>query len=369
MTARERLFAALDGSPTDRAPVWLLFPYHPIGCYVDVRTHPKYRRVFDASKKYAIMLNRRGLNAPLHAPDVTRGHSEEVVDGVQVKRETLEHASRVLTKESAPGRIKHMLNSSEDLEAFCDFPVETDPARIESALDGQLQQYMQEKQEFPEEYGAMMLPLNEPIGALYGISNLEEYAIWSLTHSDGVDGFLDRVMEHKRMVYRYCLERELADVYFLVGSELASPPLVNRATFQRWVVPYARGLIELIHSYGKRVIQHYHGQIKEIMPDFVTMGPDGLHTIEAPPVGDCTFAEAFDVVGSGMTLIGNVQYDDFRALSADQMARAVRDVLDECRGQRLILSPTAGPYDPDPPDALIENYVAFMTAAWEYPWP
>jgi hypothetical protein len=54
----------------DQVPVWLLFPYHSVGYYVDVRTHPAYLPVFEASKNRAIMLDRRGLGVALHAPEV-----------------------------------------------------------------------------------------------------------------------------------------------------------------------------------------------------------------------------------------------------------------------------------------------------------
>ncbi len=209
----------------------------------------------------------------------------------------------------------------------------------------------------------MMLDLGEPIGPLYGTCNLEEYAIFSLTHTEQVEAWLERAMERYRIVYRYCLEHDLADVYFLVGSEMASPPLVSRRTFQRWVVPFARELIALVHAYGKRVIQHYHGQIREILPDFVTMGADGLHTIEAPPIGNCTLTEAYRLTEERITLIGNIQYDDFRALPPAGMARLVRETLREVGSRRFILSPSAGPFDPDVPDIVIRNYFAFLDAA------
>jgi uroporphyrinogen-III decarboxylase len=96
------------------------------------------------------------------------------------------------------------------------------------------------------------------------------------------------------------------------------------------------------------------------------MGPDGLHTIEAPPVGNCTFTEAFEIVGDKIALIGNIQYDDFRALTPDEMRRAVIAVLDECRGKRLILSPSAGPYEESITPEMAENYLVFMKTAWEY---
>ncbi len=173
-------------------------------------------------------------------------------------------------------------------------------------------------------------------------------------------------MEQKLIIYQYCLERDLADVYFMVGSELASPPLVSPETFQEWIVPYARELVELVHSYGKHVIMHYHGQIKEILPYFLEMGADALHTIEAPPVGNCTLTEAFSIVQDKIVLIGNIQYDCFRSYTPREMDRAVLEVVEEVRGKRFILSPTAGPYDENVSDRLIENYLQFLRSGWEY---
>ena len=364
MTSRERLFAALAGRPSDHVPVWLLFPYHPTSYYVDVRRHPAYRPVAEAARRMAVTLNRRHFRVPLHAPAVTWRHE----DSGGVKRSTLTCGAARLVQEQGPGRVKKLLDTDEDLAAWLRLPLNLDARAIRAALDGQLARHEQERREFPTDDGAMMLDLGEPIGPLYGHANLESYAIWSLTHDEAVREFLDRVMVQKRIVYTWCLERELADVYFLVGSELASPPLVSRATFQRWILPHARELIALVRGHGKHVIQHYHGAIREILPDFAAMSPDGLHTIEAPPVGDCTFTQAYETLGDGITLIGNVQYDEFRARSRPQMEAAVRQVLDECRGRRLILSPSAGPFDENPSPRLIENYLTFLETAWAYPW-
>jgi uroporphyrinogen-III decarboxylase len=369
MTSRERLLAALSGQPTDRVPIWLLFPFHATSYYVDVRNHPTYRPIFEASKGRAVMLDRRNLSVPLFTPDVSQRHETVKEDGGEVGRQILEHRGRKLVSETrrhAGGTtVRKLLTDEEELERYCSLPVLADRKRIHAALAEHFPRYELERAEFPAEHGAMMLDLGEPIGPLYGASKLEEYAVWSLTHDGIVRGFLDRVMEQKRIVYRWCLERDLADVYFLVGSELASPPLVSRATFQRWIVPYAKELIELIHCYGKKAIQHYHGQIREILEDFVEMAPDGLHTIEAPPTGNCTFTQAYEVTGDTVTLIGNIQYDCFRSYTPEQMAEAVRVVIAECRGKRFILSPTAGPYEPDIPPAMVENYLTFLKTGWE----
>ena len=370
MTSRERLFAALKGEPTDRVPVWLLFPYHKTGYYVDVRTNPCYVPVFEESRRTAVMLDRRNLGMPLWVPEVAVSNAAFTENGWDVKRTTLRCGDDELFSETrrSDGEtlVRKMLTTDADLETLLRFPVETDRRRIEAHLDGILLAYRREQSEFPADYGSMMLDQGEPIGALYAMADLESLAIWSLTHSDAVVRFLERVMLQKRIVYEYCLERDLADIYFLVGSEMAAPPFVSLATFRRWIMPYATELIGRIHARGKFVIQHFHGHIREVLPEFLPMGPDGLHTIEAPPVGNCTFAQAYDVVGDRITLIGNIQYDCFRSYSPARMAQAVREVLDECRGRRFILSPTAGPYEETIPASMTENYLTFLKAAWEH---
>ncbi len=373
MNARTRLFAALRGEPTDRVPVWLLFPYHRAGYYGDVRSEPSYAPVVAAADACAITLNRRHLGVHQFTPEVRESYEQIREGGDTLDRWYIEYRGQRIFAEtrSGPGgtRIKRLLSTDAELEFYCALPLNLDPAAITAELDAQLPRYLEEKAEFPEPLGAMMLDLGEPVGVLYHSSNLEEYAVWSLTHADLVAGFLEGRMQQVRQVYRYCLEHRLADVYFLVGSELASPPLVSRATFQRWVVPYAAELIGMIRAAGAYAIQHYHGQIREILPDFLTMAPHALHTIESPPIGDCTLTEAYRVVGDRIALIGNVQYDEFRALTPERMADAVRGVLAEARGRRLILSPTAGPYEPSLTPHQVANYLAFVKTAWEHPWP
>jgi hypothetical protein len=71
-------------------------------------------------------------------------------------------------------------------------------------------------------------------------------------------------------------------------------------------VPYAKELIALVRGHGKFAIQHYHGQIRELLDDFAEMAPDGLHTIEAPPVGNCTLEQAYAALGDRITLLGEL---------------------------------------------------------------
>jgi len=278
MTNRERLFAVLNGEQVDRVPIWLLFPYHRLGCYVDVSNIPKYKGIWDMALKHTIMLDRRHMGANMYTDQVISRSEKVTEDGWEINRRIIQYQgnsiiSEFKKKDGITEQTKFIENE-DDLEFFCSLPINTDKDKIYEEMNGQLEKYLQEKKEFPEEMGSMMLDLGEPIGALYGAANLTEYPIWSITHDEIIVDFLNRNMERYRHIYQFCLDNDLAEVYFLVGSELASPPMVSRDTFQRWIVPFAQELIAMIHSHGKKAIQHYHGQIKEILPDFLTMAPD-----------------------------------------------------------------------------------------------
>ncbi|OGV49626.1 MAG: hypothetical protein A2X49_04680 [Lentisphaerae bacterium GWF2_52_8] len=372
MNGRQRLFAALNGEPSDHVPIWLLFPYHKTSYYADVKTLLAWREIHELSMKKAITLNRRNLQAPLFSPEVRITDQNFEEGAAQISRTSYEWRNVRLFSEifrsPKETKVKKLLENEEDLEAFCSLPLARS-SDIIPCLDSQLAQYKREFDEFPKELGSMMLDLGEPIAALYNNSNLEEFAIWSLSRNDLVESFLQKSMAYFRTVYSYCLERNLSDLYFMVGSELAAPPLVGIDTFRKWIVPFSAELTRMIHSKNCKVIQHFHGQVKNILPYFLEIGADALHTIEAPPIGNCTMSEAYAATGGRMTLIGNIQYDDFCRWDSAKIEAETLRLLEECRGKRFILSPTAGPYDPNPPETLLKNYKTFLETAWNHDWP
>ncbi len=356
MTNRERILGVLRGEAVDRVPVWLLFPWDRTSYYTDVRSEPSYAPVVDAMRRSASILNRRNFDIDVFRGDFRDAFPEKRFR-TSLPRELSTRVDDSATPLTAAGRF---LDSEEDLDIFLSLPVEDDPGVIDAALSSFLPGYRAERAAFPQDSGAMMLDLGEPIGVLYAASNLLEYPVWSLTRRGEIAAFLRRLQRHFTEKYRWCLERDLADVYFMVGSELAAPPMVGPETFREWILPFHKELIDLVHSYDRLVITHFHGRIRNLLDEFLRLAPDGLHTIEEPPVGDCPLSEALDRVDDRIALIGTIQYDEFRALEPDAMRAEVRRVLSAAKGRRFILSPTAGPFHPALDERMRDNYLAFL---------
>jgi uroporphyrinogen-III decarboxylase len=358
MTNRERILGVLRGEEVDRVPIWLLFPWDRITYYTDVRREPSFAPVVEAMTRTASVLNRRTFDIDVFSTDFRRAFAgKSFASSLPRALSTQEVTASGSTPLTAAGRF---LDSVEDLETFMSLPINDSAGSVGRLLEVFLPAYQSESRCFPIDMGAMMLDLGEPVGVLYAAANLLEYPVWSLSHRAQISAFLRRLQSHFLEKYRWCLERDLADIYFLVGSELAAPPMVGPETFREWVLPFQKELIDLVHSFGKLVITHFHGRIRDRLEDFIGLAPDGLHTIEEPPIGDCPLADALRIVDDRMALIGTVQYDNFLALDAEAMRAEVRRILREANGRRFVLSPTAGPFHPTLNDRMRDNYLAFM---------
>ena len=162
------------------------------------------------------------------------------------------------------------------------------------------------------------------------------------------------------------MERNIGEVFFIVGAEFAGPPLVSPAKFSEMSARYVKGIVDLIREYGKWSIVHYHGNLYRILDGMKAIGPDGLHTVEAPPIGDCTISQAREVLGKETILIGNIQYDDLARREPAEIEAMVQAAVEEGRSGRFILSPTAGPYEQEIGEQQVGNYLAFIEAGIKY---
>lgn len=88
--------------------------------------------------------------------------------------------------------------------------------------------------------------------------------------------------------------------------------------------------------------------------------------LEQPPIGDCTLAQAREVLGRDTALIDPVQYDDLIRLPGDAIEEQVRDAFRQASDGKFILSPTAGPYEDTLAEHSVENFLRFIDAGLQY---
>lgn len=214
--------------------------------------------------------------------------------------------------------------------------------------------------------GLMMIDIGDPLEPLYHLTSAENFSMWTITDYERLISFTDEMYRRVYDFYRYLLENNVGDVFFIVGAEFAGPPLVSPSKFNELCSRYVKGIVDLIREYGKWSIVHYHGNLYKVLQGFKHINPDGLHTIEAPPIGDCTITQAREVLGKDMVLIGNIQYDDLLRKDRYEIDEMVRLAIEEGKSGKFILSPTAGPYESEISYKMVENYLAFIEAGIKY---
>lgn len=363
LTSRERLTRLFDGRDIDRVPVWLLAPFHRLGCYADIYNNTYYKKIVSCIDKYCDTFDRRSYGKGFcynGNPDIKKVKYTVNEGGFKVTYDTISYGDHVFTLTVRKGEfnteIIHRVSDADRLEEILSIPY--------VPLKPDISKYETEKSELGNR-GLMMIDIGDPLGPLYHLMSAEDFAVCTLTDYERILGFLDIMYERVIEFYKFFLENNIGDVFFIVGSEFAGPPLVSPDKFNEMSARYVKGICDLIRAYGKKSIVHYHGNLLHVLPGMKEISADGLHTIEAPPIGNCTISQARAVLGD-MVLIGNVQYDDLVHLTPDQIDMKVKTVIAEGMNGRFILSPTAGPYENILTDRTIENYLTFVDAGIRY---
>jgi uroporphyrinogen-III decarboxylase len=364
LSSRERLIRLFNGKDIDRVPIWLLAPYHSLEYYADIYNLDCYKSIVEYIDKYCDTFDRRVFNSGFcyntHS-EIKHDKYVEEVNGDVIEKETVHYRDISFTKFISRGKsgtkIKAFIDEIDDLEKILSLPY-TPP-------QPEVSKFFLEQKELGDN-GLMMVDIGDPLQPLYHLASAENFSIWTLTDFDKITAFTDEMYKRVINFYKYLLEKNVGDVFFIVGAEFAGPPLVSPTKFNELSARYIMGIVDLIREYGKKSIVHYHGNLYKVLEGMKEINPDGLHTIEAPPIGDCTISQARRVLGKDMVLIGNIQYDDLVRKSKEEIEFMVKQTIEEGKSGRFILSPTAGPYETYIDERTIQNYLTFIEAGVRY---
>lgn len=251
LSSRERLARLFAGKELDRVPIWLLSPYHRLACYADIYNNPQYAEIVKKIVTSCDIFDRRTYEKGVcyNANPEIKSEYKELKDGngiIQLSSITYKdfRLEKFISRGNGRTEVKYFIDDFDDLERLLEIPY------VPPVPD--ISQYEKEKQELGDK-GLMMIDIGDSLCPLYHLMSAEDFAVSSLTEYDRMLQCLDVIHERVLGLYRYFLERDIGDVFFIVGAEFAGPPLVSPDKFNALSARYVKSIVDLIRSYGEKI--------------------------------------------------------------------------------------------------------------------
>lgn len=366
MNSRERLLAAFQSQPVDRAPikVWSAAPWLEVW-------HPGYQPVLDRALAKTDLAIQWGMDtgyymthpsaAPTTVLDRASAHEDYRERHVTVSTPLgeLTHVEAYSPIHKPGYTKKYTIETVEDARRFLSIPY--------VPMQPDLTEFFAQDRDLGTR-GIMIAQLDfEPIYAVQMLMGSETLAIWLLEERELLRELVECLSIRIIDRVRYLLDRGVGPVLGYYGPELCIPPLVRPVDFQEFVVDVDKRFTTLVKQAGCLLWVHCHGRMSPVLRGFMDMGVDCLNPIEPPPIGDVSLRQAREIVGNRMCLEGNLEADELYRAPAERIRRLVAQAIEEARGGGLILCPTSGFMEwPHPVDRVVENYLTYIDAALEY---
>ena len=378
MNSKERLLAAFRGEEVDRVPIWLRegFPVLTEPAEADDRQNgwqaePRYRELHAYVTPHADAFAGWGigsLNRLLVIP--SRYVRNEVVSESPDRRRTritIDTPGGPLTsdREAVRGQatgwqLDPPVKNEEDLRKLASVPFEINPDEIAAAR--------KRYHEAREKYGGQVLlkgGVSSCIVCISGAMDFKMFLEFSLTKREWFHELLEEITRRSLAILEAVFgDEEFDTVMNMGGSEQCTPPMMPPRMFDEYVVPYDGQIVEFFRNRNIPVQIHCHGKVRHALRGMLEMGADATDPVEPPPAGDVTYAEAREIAGDRLTLIGNLEFDFLESAEPVEVREHVKEVLSH-GNRRLILGSSAGPISAVTP-RLVDNYKAWVDTALEF---
>lgn len=166
----------------------------------------------------------------------------------------------------------------------------------------------------------------------------------------------DKIMEFYLKALTIFLEATKGKVHaILIGDDLGSQLdlMISPKLVEEFVIPGAKQLIDLVHSYGVKVIYHSCGSIVKAIPLLIDAGVDIIHPIQALAKGmqPENLKEKFE---GKISFCGGVDTQDLLPNGTPEQVQAAVRHLRELFPTGLIISPSHEAIQCDVPPANIK---------------
>ncbi len=274
----------------------------------------------------------------LHTPKGNLTRITRVVDGINTVWQT-----------------EHWCKSVEDVDRVMSIPFEP--------LDYDTSDFERIRREVGER-GVIMASLGDPLLFAAELMSMADYLIRAATETGHFARTAAALHERNQINLRRMLSVNVVDLYRICGPEYATPPYLPPALFERFVLPYVREMVDLIHSFGAKARLHCHGRINRVLDMIVATGADAIDPCEPPPDGDITLAEVTRRVEDRLCIFGNLELKLLEHGSPQEVEATAQLCMDSAKaGGRCVIMPTAAPINVPPARKTEENYMRFIETA------
>jgi len=172
----------------------------------------------------------------------------------------------------------------------------------------------------------------------------------------------DKIVDFYLKALKIFLEATKGKVQaILIGDDMGSQRclMISPEMVKEFVMPGAKKIIDLAHSYGVKVIYHSCGSILEAIPMIIEAGADAIHPIQAKAVGMDPYGlkEKF---GDKVSFCGGVDTQELLPYGTPEDVRAKVKELRNIFPTGLIISPSHEALQEDVPP---ENVKALFEEA------
>ena len=159
-------------------------------------------------------------------------------------------------------------------------------------------------------------------------------------HQQEMDALIRELHRCKVKEYEYTARNMPFEI--IIPIENTSTAMISPDIFRKYSMGHLADFTETMHRYGKKSIIHMCGHIGKLLNEIREIKLDGIHALTEPPVGDCPFETALDVLGDDTIIIGTLDSTVFQSQSAteeDIKAELERIYTPRIRNSRFVLWP------------------------------
>jgi len=365
MNSRERLRTVLTHGKPDRVPIstYELAGFDSKSAW---NNEPSYRRLMDVirEKTDCIAMWNPASNETFVASSAPVGMDveSEREGNVTTWRRRIHTPAGDLTQTT---RVTDNIRTVWQTEHWCKGPEDVDRALSipYRPLDYDASDFQRISGEVNSR-GIIMASVMDPLCLAADMMKFGDYTVWAMTETDHFVRTLDALHERLMENLRRMLDVNVVDLYRICGAEYATPPYMPPDLFERFVVPYTKEMVHLIHEKGGVARLHCHGRVGRVLDMIEATGAVAIDPCEAPPDGDITLDRVKDRVGDRMCIFGNLQLKLLEHGSTEEVKAEVRRCMDAAKsGGGYVIMPTSAPINIPLSEKTERNYIHFIEEA------